>query len=543
MLSVYAVIALVPSFVDWHLAWARHPEEPPPCITVTCNYPGANAREVMNTVASPIEDEVNGVEDMLFMSSSCLDDGSYSLGIAFEEGTDRDKALMRVQDRVQQAMDKLPAEVKQRGLQIRCPLGILTLRSKTGKLSRIEVSDYMFGVVQPALLRVPGVGDASIHGPKMAMRVWLDPDRMAEKGMNSEEVIAAIKKQNVQASLGSVGASPAPSKFSQSLTLIAKGRLKTPEEFGEIIVRHDANGGVVRLKDVARTEYGEENYMFTGQLNGDDAVLIVLQQKPGSDAGATLDRIYREMKWLANSFPEDLEWGMQAQADFAFSGIGVSGAVEPVIFSRGDDDLVRLVCVAKSLAECLRASPLIERAEPRGNADTRRLKFNLDRVKAEKYHVSEAAVYATLQYYLGSSYANDENIEAASRLYVRSETGAMIPIVALGTISYELAPREICHFNKNVCCTILCTPAPGVSTDACIKEVERILVEELPPDYGYDWADRAFRKMRTRDLASRADGKVRVLKGVEPGEKIVVQGVHKLVEGMKVTVVPASKFK
>ena len=140
---------------------------------------------------------------MLFMASSSADDGSYSLGITFEVGTDRDVALMKVQNRVQQAMNKLPVEVKNTGLRVRCAsedqLGILTLRSRTGKLSRIEVSDYMFGVVQPALLRVSGVGDASIHGPKMAMRVWLDPKRCAAQGINSEEIVNApvvpVKRQ------------------------------------------------------------------------------------------------------------------------------------------------------------------------------------------------------------------------------------------------------------------------------------------------------------------------------------------------------------
>ena len=212
---VSIVLTLAGAVALFKLPVAQYPEVQPPRIVVNCSYPGANATEVMNTVASPLEDEMNGVEDMLFMASSCSDDGTYSLGITFEVGTDRDVALMKVQNRVQQALTKLPAEIKATGLRIRCAsedqLGILTLRSKTGKLNRIEVSDYMYGVVQPALLRVPGVGDASIHGPKMAMRVWLDPKRCAAQGINAEEIVAAIKAQNVQASLGTVGSSPAPS--------------------------------------------------------------------------------------------------------------------------------------------------------------------------------------------------------------------------------------------------------------------------------------------------------------------------------------------
>ncbi len=306
VLSISGVVALK------YLPVAQYPEVTPPRIVVSCSYPGANATEVMNTVAGPLEDEMNGVEDMLFMASSCADDGSYSLGITFEVGTDRDVALMKVQNRVQQATSKLPVEVKNTGLKVRCAsedqLGILTLRSKTGALSRIEVSDYMYGVVQPALLRVSGVGDASIHGPKMAMRVWLDPARCAAQGINSEEVVAAIKAQNVQASLGTVGSSPTPSSDARSLTLIAKGRLKTPEEFANIIVRRDANGGTVRLRDVARTEFGEQGYTHHNSFNNRTSISVELNQMPGGNAIRTMNLIRETMTELEKRFPGDLEW-------------------------------------------------------------------------------------------------------------------------------------------------------------------------------------------------------------------------------------------
>ena len=309
---VSIVLTLAGAVALFKLPVAQYPEVQPPRIVVNCSYPGANATEVMNTVASPLEDEMNGVEDMLFMASSCSDDGTYSLGITFEVGTDRDVALMKVQNRVQQALTKLPAEIKATGLRIRCAsedqLGILTLRSKTGKLNRIEVSDYMYGVVQPALLRVPGVGDASIHGPKMAMRVWLDPKRCAAQGINAEEIVAAIKAQNVQASLGTVGSSPAPDKNARILTLIAKGRLHTPEEFGEIIVRRDAKGGLVRLKDVARAEFGEQGYTHYNTFNNDVSISVELNQLPGGNAIRTMNLIREEMKRLETRFPGDLEW-------------------------------------------------------------------------------------------------------------------------------------------------------------------------------------------------------------------------------------------
>ena len=187
-------------------------------------------------------------------------------------------------------------------------LGVICLRSPKGTLSRLQISDYIYGNITPVLLRIPGVGEATVYGPRISMRIWMDPDRMAAQGLNTEEVIAAVTKQNVQASVGTVGASPIPAHGAHVYTLTAKGRLMSPQEVNEIVIRRDENGGLVRLKDIARTEVGEENYMFTGQFNGGNAVSIALQQKPGANAIATMDQIYKEMDRLAQSFPDDLEW-------------------------------------------------------------------------------------------------------------------------------------------------------------------------------------------------------------------------------------------
>ena len=297
--------------IKW-LPVSQYPRLTPPSISVMYNYPGANAKEILNTVAMPIEDEVNGVDDMLYMVGSCSDTGTYQLQVSFEVESDRDMDMVKVQNRVAQAEAKLPTEVKQLGGRIRAQaedmLGVVCLRSPKGTMSRLQISDYIYGNISPVLLRIPGVGEATVYGPRIAMRVWMDPDRMAAQGLNSEEVIAAVTKQNVQASVGSVGASPIPAHGAHVYTLTAKGRLMTPKEFNEIVVRRDDKGGLVRLKDIARTEVGEENYMFTGQFNGGNAVSIALQQKPGANAIATMDQIYKEMDRLAQSFPDDLEW-------------------------------------------------------------------------------------------------------------------------------------------------------------------------------------------------------------------------------------------
>ena len=306
------VLTMAGLMAYFNLPVSQYPRLTPPSISVSYSYPGASAKEVMNTVAMPIEDQVNGVDDMLYMVGSSSDDGSYALNVSFEVESDRDMDMVKVQNRVSQAEAKLPTEVKQLGGRIRAQsedmLGFMALRSPSGKLSRLQISDYIYANIQPVLLRIDGVGEATVYGPRLAMRVWLDPDRMAAQGLNSEEVIAAVSKQNVQASVGSVGASPMPKNAAHVFTITAKGRLMKPEEFNEIVIRRDENGGIVRLKDIARTEIGEENYMFSGQYNGENAVMIALQQKPGANAIETMDQIYATFERLEKDFPEGLQW-------------------------------------------------------------------------------------------------------------------------------------------------------------------------------------------------------------------------------------------
>ena len=306
------VLSMAGAMAIFKLPISQYPRITPPSIQVNYTYPGANAKEVLNTVAMPLEDEVNGVDDMLYMTGSCGDDGSYSLTVTFEVESDRDMDQVKVENRVSQAEAKLPAEVKQLGKRVRAQsednLGFIAVRSPKGTLSRLQISDYIYANIQPVLLRVNGVGEATVYGPKLAMRVWLDPARMAAQGMNTEEVIAAVSKQNVQAALGSVGSAPTGAHAAQTLSLLAKGRLMSPKEFDEIIIRRDANGGLVKLRDIARTEIGEQNYMFTGQLDGGNAVCIALQQKPGANAIATMAEIRKAMAKLKESFPDDLDW-------------------------------------------------------------------------------------------------------------------------------------------------------------------------------------------------------------------------------------------
>lgn len=315
----FAIAVVLLSFVIAAISFSRssvalYPNVARPAISVSCTYPGANAREVMNTVAGPLEEKVNGVEGMSRMTSSCSDTGSYSLTVYFRVGVDRDMALTKVQSKVQQALSLLPQEVKNTGVTVESgsteELGLLTLRSAGGKLAREQVVDFAYGVVNPAILRVPGVGSSTVKDNKVAMRIWLDANKMASHAITSEEVVSAIKSQNVQASLGSVGASPTEEPGCRVVSLISKGRLDTAEDFEKIVVRTEDRGGLVRLGDIARVDKGLQGYSYAALYDETPAVFIRIVKLPGVDVRKTMKLIKSELKKLEPSFPGDLVWDM-----------------------------------------------------------------------------------------------------------------------------------------------------------------------------------------------------------------------------------------
>lgn len=311
------VIAIVMSIVGAvainTLPITQYPEITPPTVNVSCTYPGANAVDLANTVAIPIESEVNGVEDMLYMSSTCGDDGSYSLTVTFAIGSDRDMNQVRVQNRVSRAEPKLPTEVTKQGVSVTARsesiLGFVAFRSPHGEMSKLQISNYIYSNVRDALLRIDGVGGVTVFGAKMAMRIWLDPERLSAQGISVDTVTSAIESQNVQAALGSVGASPvADPNITNMYTITTDGRLKTEEEFENVIIRTAEEGGLVRLRDVARVELGEESYGNTGFFNGAENVSVLIQQTPGTNAIDAVDALRAELERLEQYFPADLEW-------------------------------------------------------------------------------------------------------------------------------------------------------------------------------------------------------------------------------------------
>lgn len=291
----------------------QYPNISPPSVRVSTSYAGANAEVLEQTVAAPIEQAMNGVDDMIYMSSNNTNDGSYSLSVYFDIGTDPDQATINVQNRVQEAMPSLPEEVKNSGVQVRKQspnmLMVINMVSPNETYDEVFLTNYMAINVQDALARVNGVGSADLITPfNYSMRIWLDPDRLTNLGLTATDVIATLREQNLQVSAGQIGAPPFTGTQDFVYTLKAKGRLETAEEFENIIIRADQSGARVLLKDVARVELGSQTYAVQANMDGAPVSVMALYQAPGANAVLTADRIYAEMDKIAERFPDDLEY-------------------------------------------------------------------------------------------------------------------------------------------------------------------------------------------------------------------------------------------
>jgi hydrophobe/amphiphile efflux-1 (HAE1) family protein len=291
---------------------AQFPPITPPEVQVTAAYPGANAEVVMDSIGAPIEDQVNGVEDMLYMSSSSTNNGGYSLTVTFAVGTDPAIAQVNVQNRVALATPRLPPAVTQTGVSVRSRstsmlMGV-AIYSPKGTRDEIFISNYASINVRDALARVPGVGEAGIFGPVYSMRVWMNPDRMQALGITAADLTAAIRAQNAQASAGLIGSAPAQPGQQVQMTVMARGRLASAEAFGDIVVRTNPDGATVRLRDVARIELGAQSYDATSRFNGQPSATVVVYQSPDANALAVSRAVQEEIQRLSTQFPDDLAY-------------------------------------------------------------------------------------------------------------------------------------------------------------------------------------------------------------------------------------------
>ncbi len=307
------VIVLVGGISVFQLPIAQYPEIVPPTVVVRAVYPGANPKVLAETVATPIEQEVNGVEDMLYMSSTSTSDGVMSLTITFKLGTDLNTAQVLVQNRVAIALPKLPEEVRRIGVTTTKKSSDLTmvahLVSPDGSRDEIYLGNYAFLQVKDQLARIPGVGDVTVFGARdYSMRIWLDPDKLAARNMTAGDVVRAIREQNLQVAAGTIGQPPVPAGNDFQYTINTQGRLLDEKQFGEIIVKQGVHGQVTHVHDVARVELAARDYSVTSQLSGKPAAALVIFQLPGSNAIDTSDGVRAKLEELKKNFPPGVDY-------------------------------------------------------------------------------------------------------------------------------------------------------------------------------------------------------------------------------------------
>ncbi|MGH7536867.1 MAG: efflux RND transporter permease subunit, partial [Gemmatimonadales bacterium] len=334
------VIFIAGAIATLSLPVSEYPEVVPPSVVVHAAYPGASPRVLSETVATPLEEQINGVENMLYMSSQATADGALTLTVTFRIGTDPDLAQVQVQNRVSQALPRLPEEVRQLGVSTVKSSPDLTmvvhLVSPDGRYDMTYLRNFAVLQVKDVLARIPGVGQVGVFGSgDYAMRVWLDPEKVAARGLMAGDVVRAIREQNVQVAAGVVGAPPMPAGVDYQLSVNARGRLANEEEFGDIIVKTGVEGEVTRLRDVARIEMAAGDYALRSLLNNQPAVALPIFQAPGSNALQLSDNVRAAMAELKQNFP---------------AGVDYSVVYDPTVFVRGSiREVVKTLLEAISL--------------------------------------------------------------------------------------------------------------------------------------------------------------------------------------------------
>lgn len=308
-------ITLVGIIAMMGLKLEKYPNITPPQIMVSASYPGASADVVESSVASLLESQINGVEDMLYMISTSSDE-SYQLQIYFKVGSDRNIDLVNVQNRIQQIQPKLPEDVKRLGVTAKqqvsgAGVAILNLASTDGRYSQLDVTNYASIFIKDEIARLPGVGEVNVYGAgNYSMRIWLDTEKMANLNVSVLEVQNAINTQNVQVSAGALGQEPGPDKQRFQITLRTKGRLLEPEEFENIIIRSNQDGSSIKIKDVARVELGSETYSRNGRVDGKPAALLQIVQIPGANAIEIVNEVEAKIAEISKTIPDGMELAM-----------------------------------------------------------------------------------------------------------------------------------------------------------------------------------------------------------------------------------------
>ncbi|MCE9590258.1 MAG: efflux RND transporter permease subunit [Planctomycetes bacterium] len=365
VLSIVTVLAGVLAITV--LPIAQYPEIAPPTVNVTAIYPGANAKTVADTVSTPIEEQINGVENMLYMSSQCTNDGAMRLTITFKVGTNLDIAQVQVQNRVAIAQPQLPPEVQQSGITVKKASPDITLvvalYSPDNSHDSLFMSNYATLQIKDELARLQGAGDVFIFGARdYAMRLWLDPDKLAGRGITAGDVVKAVREQNVQVAAGIIGGPPGPPGATQfQYTMNVQGRLTKPEQFNDLVVNVGQNGRITQLHDVGRVELGASDYATSVKFDGRPGVAIAVFQLPGSNSITTANLVYERMKELKQRFPDGLDYDIPYDTTLfvrdsikdvvvtLFEGIGLVAIVVLIFLQSWRASLVPMLAIPVSL--------------------------------------------------------------------------------------------------------------------------------------------------------------------------------------------------
>jgi multidrug efflux pump len=343
--SVISIVIVLCGAVSlYFLPVEQSPEITPPTVVVMARYPGADAETVAESLATPIEEQLSGIENLLYYQSQSTNDGSLTVTVTFEIGTDLDIAAVEVQNRLKRAEPQLPQEALRQGIQVfkrsTNIIGVISLQSTDPQHDNLFVSNYANIYMVDALKRVPGVGDLMVFGSRdYSMRIWLDPDRLAGKGLTVTDVANAVRDQNGLYAAGRIGAEPNPEHVEFTIPVITRGRLDEPEQFEDIILRAEPDGSMVRIKDVGRVEMGSLSYDTIGRLNGEETTFMLAFLQPGANALSTLQGLNAALEELEASFPEGMSYEMSFDAT-QFIRVSIEEVIKTLLEALG---LVTLV--------------------------------------------------------------------------------------------------------------------------------------------------------------------------------------------------------
>jgi multidrug efflux pump subunit AcrB len=536
---------------------AQFPNIAPPEIRLQANYPGADAKTLEDAVATPIEQQVNGVDNMTYMYSlNATANQQTSLIVDFDLKTDPNTDLLLTQSREQLATGQLPPSVNSYGVALKksttAPLMLIALYSPHGTHDATYLANYAYINLNDPVARLYGVGQTQVFGAgQYAMRLWVKPDQLAKLGITVTDISDAIQAQNTVNPAGQVGGEPAPPDQQYTYAVLAQGRLKSPEEFGNVIVREAPNGGIVRVKDVARVELGTQDYSTLCRLNGKAAAGLAVYQLPGTNGVQTVEGVRKLMAQMKQRFPNDLDYAISldqtafghrrhegdyldtSDCDCAGDPGGLS--LSPGL-ARHADSTVGCACLSGWNVCPLSAVRLLDqhafdvragtRHRPGGRRRDRRCRRcaapHRRRPKAQgrgsKSDVALSDVYNTIQANMGGLFVNYYNefgrtwqvyIESEApyrsntnnlgQFYVRNNQGEAVPLSALASFETRSGPEFIMRYNEYRSAQINASAAPGYSSDQARTALEDVFRQTMPHEMGFDYMGMSYQEQKAEE--------------------------------------------